>query len=70
MTQLYTWAAAEKAATLAREAVEMIASGDDLRTSLAVVKRLTKHDPINTIRLRRHVAKAALAAEGYPQPRK
>lgn len=70
MTQLYTWAAAEKAATLAREAVEMIASGDDLRTSLAVVKRLTKHDPINTIRLRRHVAKAVLAAEGYPQPRK
>ncbi|GGJ40339.1 acyl-CoA dehydrogenase family protein [Deinococcus roseus] len=70
MTQLYTWSAAEKSATLAREAIEMIASGDDLRTSLAVIKRLTKHDPINTIRLRRHVAKAVLAAEGYPQPRK
>ncbi|WP_045234081.1 acyl-CoA dehydrogenase family protein [Deinococcus pimensis] len=69
MTQVYTYEAAEKAATLAREALGMIAEGDDLRVMLSAVKRFTKHDAVNTIRLRRHVTKAVLESRGYPAPR-
>lgn len=69
MTQVYAYEAAEKAATLAREALGMIADGDDLRMMLSAVKRLTKHDALNTIRLRRHIMKAVLEARGYPAPK-
>lgn len=69
MTQVYTYEAAEKAATLAREALGMIASGDDLRLMLSAVKRFTKHEALNTIRARRHVAAAVLEANGYPSPK-
>ncbi|PYE54954.1 acyl-CoA dehydrogenase family protein [Deinococcus yavapaiensis] len=69
MTQVYTYEAAEKVATLAREALGMIADGDDLRVMLSAVKRFTKHEMLNTIRLRRHITKAVLEAQAYPAPR-
>ena len=69
MTQVYTYEAAEKAATLAREALGMIAEGDELRMLLSGVKRLTRHEALNTIRLRRHVTRAVLDANGYPAPK-
>ncbi|MBB6099213.1 hypothetical protein HNR42_002651 [Deinobacterium chartae] len=70
MTQVYTYEAVLKAEALAREAMNMIASGDDLRTATAALRRLTKVEPVNTIRLRRHVAAAVLEANGYPQPKR
>jgi len=69
MTQVYTYEAAEYGATLAKEALGMIAEGDELRTLLMALKRFTKHEPLNTIRLRRHITKAVLEARGYPAPR-
>ncbi len=50
----------------ARTALEASAEGDTLRTQLAVLKRFTRRDPVDTIRLRRNIAAAVLAAERYP----
>jgi alkylation response protein AidB-like acyl-CoA dehydrogenase len=50
----------------ARTALEATAEGDMLRTQLAILKRFSKRAPVDTIRLRRNVAAAVLAAERYP----
>jgi alkylation response protein AidB-like acyl-CoA dehydrogenase len=50
----------------ARTALEATADGDMLRTQLAILKRFSKRGPVDTIRLRRNVAAAVLAAERYP----
>jgi alkylation response protein AidB-like acyl-CoA dehydrogenase len=42
-----------------------IAEGDLLRTQMAILRRLAKHDPINTIAIGRAVAEETIAAERY-----
>ena len=42
-----------------------VAEGDMLRTQMAIFRRLTKHDPANTVALGRAVAEHVLAAERY-----
>ena len=69
MTQVYVFEAAEKAAVCAKEAMSMIATGDDARMAGAALRRLTKQEMTNTIRLRRHIASAVLEARGYPAPK-
>ncbi len=66
MVRVYVHDAAEKAATLAREAVCRFVEGDDLTVYLSTLRRLTKHAPVNTVALRRTIAKAVLEANGYP----
>ncbi len=43
-----------------------IAEGDMLRTQMAIYRRLSKHDPVNTVALGRSVAEAVIATERYP----
>jgi len=43
-----------------------VAEGDMLKTQMAIFRRLSKHDPVNTIALSRAVADAVIAAERYP----
>ncbi len=50
----------------ARTALAASVEGDMLRTQLAVLRRMTKREPEDTIALRRTVADAALNANGYP----
>jgi alkylation response protein AidB-like acyl-CoA dehydrogenase len=50
----------------ARTALEASAEGDTLRTQLAVLKRFSRRQAVDTIRLRRSVAAAVLAADRYP----
>ncbi len=68
--------AAAMSAVFVREAMEQIeaasrtvlagcAEGDSLRTNLAVLKRLTKFEPVNAIELRRGIAKRLLEAGRY-----
>jgi alkylation response protein AidB-like acyl-CoA dehydrogenase len=40
--------------------------GDILRTQLAVLRRFVKHEPVDSIALRRRVAAAVLAGDRYP----
>jgi butyryl-CoA dehydrogenase len=42
-----------------------IAEGDMLRTQMAIFRRLSKHDPINTVAIGRAVAEEVIAAERY-----
>ena len=50
----------------ARQALAAMAQGDMLRTLLAALRRLVKVTPANTVALRRTLAGAALARNGYP----
>jgi butyryl-CoA dehydrogenase len=55
-------AVVEKAA---RRVLAAVAEGDMLRTQLAILRRLLKHTPENTIALSRMVAQRQLEAGGY-----
>jgi alkylation response protein AidB-like acyl-CoA dehydrogenase len=50
----------------ARTALEASAEGDALRTQLAILKRFSRRQAVDTIRLRRNVAAAVLVADRYP----
>jgi alkylation response protein AidB-like acyl-CoA dehydrogenase len=58
--------AADRAEREARMALAATVEGDALRTQLAVLRRFTKRDTIDTIALRRRVAAAVLAGDRYP----
>jgi alkylation response protein AidB-like acyl-CoA dehydrogenase len=66
MVRVYVHDAAESASTLAREAICRFTEGDEQKMYLAGARRLTKHHDVNTVALRRTIAQAVLAAEGYP----
>src|ERR1039457_724540 len=50
MTQVYMTQALDKIEAAARKVIADVAVGDMLRTQLAIVRRLAKHEPFNTIR--------------------
>src|SRR5437868_3272516 len=56
MTQVYLSQAMEKIEAAARKIVAAIADGDMLRTQLAILRRLAKYEPFNTIELRKKIA--------------
>ncbi|HEX4488839.1 MAG TPA: acyl-CoA dehydrogenase family protein [Terriglobales bacterium] len=55
-TQVYLSHGIEKIEAAARKILTAIAEGDTLRTQLAILRRLAKHDPYNTIGLRQQIA--------------
>jgi alkylation response protein AidB-like acyl-CoA dehydrogenase len=50
----------------ARTALTATAEGDTVITQLAVLRRFSKHAPLDTIAIRRRVAEAVLAQDRYP----
>ncbi|HEV2340696.1 MAG TPA: acyl-CoA dehydrogenase family protein [Candidatus Acidoferrales bacterium] len=58
--------AADRVEREARTALAATVEGDNLRTQIAVLRRFAKHDPIDTIVLRRRIAAAVLAGDRYP----
>ncbi len=50
---------------LAEKLVAAIAEGDTLRTQMAIVRRLAKHEPANTVTLGREIAATMVAAGRY-----
>ena len=56
MTRLYLVQAMEKMESAARKVIAAVAEGDTLRTQLAILRRLLKFEPFNTIELRRQIA--------------
>jgi alkylation response protein AidB-like acyl-CoA dehydrogenase len=49
-----------------RTVMAALSVGDELRAQLAALRRFTRWTPVDTISLRRQVAAAALARDGYP----
>jgi alkylation response protein AidB-like acyl-CoA dehydrogenase len=66
MAQILVAQAADKTMSAGREAISSFLEGDDFRMTMAALKRFTKTDVVNIIKLRREVAAAVLAADGYP----
>jgi alkylation response protein AidB-like acyl-CoA dehydrogenase len=65
MTQLYLSQAMEKMESAARKVIVAVAEGDTLRTQLAILRRLLKFEPFNTIGLRRQIAGKVIERGGY-----
>src|SRR6202167_3902979 len=65
MTQVYLTQALEKVEAAAKKVIAAVSEGDMLRTQLAIVRRLSKHDPFNTIALRQQIAQKTIEAGKY-----
>ncbi len=65
MTQVYVAEAMEKIEASARKVIAAVAEGDMLRTQMAILRRLLKYDPINTIALREKIAARMIDAGKY-----
>lgn len=65
MARVYAEKAMEKIEISARRVLAAVAVGDMLRTQLTILRRLAKHDPADTIGLRRQIAQHVLRAGKY-----
>jgi len=65
MARVYLTDALEKIEAAAKKVIADVAEGDMLRTQLAIVRRLSKHEPFNTIALRQQIAQKTLEAGKY-----
>jgi alkylation response protein AidB-like acyl-CoA dehydrogenase len=65
MTQVYLTQALEKVEAAARKVIADVAEGDMLRTQLAIVRRLSKHELFNTIALRQQIAQKTIEVGKY-----
>jgi alkylation response protein AidB-like acyl-CoA dehydrogenase len=65
MTQIYITQAMERVEASAKKVIAAVADGDMMRTQLAIVRRLVKYEPFNTIALRQQVAQRVIDAEKY-----
>jgi butyryl-CoA dehydrogenase len=65
MTQVYLAEAMNRIEAAAKKAIAAVAEGDMLRTQMAILRRLAKHEPVNTIALRQQIANRVLEAGKY-----
>ena len=65
MTQIYLTQGMEKIEAAAKKITVAVAEGDMLRTQLAIVRRLAKFEPFNTIALRQLVAQRLIETGKY-----
>jgi butyryl-CoA dehydrogenase len=65
MTQYYAAKAIETLEFSTRKVIAAVAEGDMLRTQMAILRRLAKHEPANTIALGRTIARHVIDAGRY-----
>jgi alkylation response protein AidB-like acyl-CoA dehydrogenase len=65
MTRVYLSQAIEKVEGAARKILAAVAEGDMLRTQLAILRRLAKHEPFNVIALRQQIAQKTIERGQY-----
>jgi alkylation response protein AidB-like acyl-CoA dehydrogenase len=65
MTRVYLTQAMEKVESAARKVIAAVAEGDILRTQLAILRRLAKYEPFNTIKLRQQIAQKMIERGKY-----
>jgi len=65
MTQCYLMDAMQKVESAARKVAPAVAEGDMLRSQMAIIRRLAKHEPANTIALRQKIAERVIEAGKY-----
>ncbi len=65
MTRVYLTQGMEKIEAAAKRVIAAVAEGDMLRTQLAILRRLAKYEPFNTIELRQKIAQRAIEVGRY-----
>ena len=50
---------------MAKQIMAALFEGEELKTNLMAIKRLARHSPINTIRLKREIADSVIPAARY-----
>ena len=65
MTRVYLSQAMDKIEAAAKKVIAAVADGDMLRTQLAILRRLAKHEPFNTIELRQQIAQKVIERGKY-----
>ena len=65
MTRIYVSDALERINNYGKHAIAAFAEGDELKMLLLGLKRFTKFDPVNTIKLRRSIADKLIEANEY-----
>jgi len=65
MTRVYLSQAMEKIEAAAKKVIAAVAEGDMLRTQLAILRRLGKHEPFNVIELRQQIAQRVIERGKY-----
>jgi len=65
MTRVYLSQAMEKVESAARKVIAAVADGDMLRTQLAILRRLAKYEPFNTIAERQEIAQKMIERGKY-----
>ncbi|PYV95804.1 MAG: acyl-CoA dehydrogenase [Acidobacteria bacterium] len=65
MTRVYLSRAMEKIEAAAKKVIAAVAEGDMLRTQLAILRRLAKHEPFNVIELRQQIAQKVIERGKY-----
>jgi len=65
MTRVYLTQAFEKVESAAKKVIAAVADGDMLRTQLAILRRLAKYEPFNTVELRQQIAQRMIERGKY-----
>ena len=65
MTAVFLRESMEQIEGFARTVLSNTSEGDALRLNLTVLKRFTKHEPVNSIALRRSIAERLIKADRY-----
>ncbi|HXZ81926.1 MAG TPA: acyl-CoA dehydrogenase family protein [Terriglobales bacterium] len=65
MTQVYVSEAMDKIEAAAKKVIPAVAEGDMLRTQMAILRRLVKYEPFNTVALRQQIAAKVIETGKY-----
>ena len=65
MTQVYIAGAMSRLEAAAKKVIAAVAEGDMMRTQIAIVRRLVKHEPVNVIALQELVAARVIETGKY-----
>jgi butyryl-CoA dehydrogenase len=65
MTRVYLSQGMDKIESSARKIIADVAEGDMLRTQMAILRRLGKHDPVNTVGLCQEIAEKIIERGRY-----
>ena len=65
MARIYAAGAMDRIELASRKVIAAVAEGDMARTQMTILRRLAKHEPVDTIALRRQVARHVIQAGRY-----
>ncbi|PAE89788.1 acyl-CoA dehydrogenase family protein [Shouchella clausii] len=65
LTEVFTQEAINRIEANAKKALSYMEEGDTLRTMLSMLRKLTRHQPVNVVAKKRKIAKAIIAEKKY-----